>query len=785
MSQTALNVDDIEDECQSEVTTSSVLLEQAPFNDIGTLLDPTKSIESICLIISNLSIDEKYSLLYRHVTPPNVLPCTHSYGGNRKFSVSWLERYPWLLYSPKLDAVFCGPCSLLLPSVQRRDKGLLVNRPFSNWVKISNSLSNHCSLCYHRKCVQDADILKTTVDNPASRLDVRVDSALQVRMRENKHIVQQIVRAVIILAKQGLPFRGDVEDLSLRKNPGNFLALLKYFAETDAILSNHLNNPQAKNATYISPRSQNDIINIIGYDVILTDIVAELKNSKYFSVLADEVSCHNVEHLPLCLRFVDGECNIREEFIAFLKLERVRATDIADAIIECLENLGLSLSNLRGQGYDGASTMSGVRSGVQARIRERQPKAHYTHCAGHSLNLAILNSCSIPPIRNCIDHIKSFTLWIKYSAKREGLLKTVFAHAQTAYSSRRVPLLNVCITRWVENIDGWERFSQAHPYLIKMCEVVLYGNSEFSLYNDGWSPEDKKNALAHMKALESFEFIYSLIALSRSLLYLKDAVIKVQGKNADIVSGVSTVMQCCEELKTVRVDIDSYSQRIFQHSCRIAEHSDISISMPRVSQRQQHRSNPEFTSVQDFFKKTVAILFLDHLISDISLRFTAHSKQAASLQGLLPSHITPMSSFDDLQEAITYYSADLPNPNIVDEELCRWKAKWLLTPQQDRPDTLSNTLKECCPTTLPNIFTLLKIFATIPLSSCSCERSASALRRLRTYLRCTQTEERLTSLALIHMNYETDNIIISVDNVCKLFCQKYPRRMEKANLLFQ
>ena len=66
----------------------------------------------------------------------------------------------------------------------------------------------------------------------------------------------------------------------------------------------------------------------------------------------------------------------------------------------------------------------------------------------------------------------------------------------------------MCITCWVENIDGWERFSQAHPYLIKMCEVVLYGDSEFSQYSDGWSPEDKKNALAHMKAL-----IYSLIAL--------------------------------------------------------------------------------------------------------------------------------------------------------------------------------------------------------------------------------------------------------------------------------
>ena len=39
-----------------------------------------------------------------------------------------------------------------------------------------------------------------------------------------------------------------------------------------------------------------------------------------------------------------------------------------------------------GQGYDGVSTMSVEKAGVQARIL-RQPKAIYTHCAGHSLNL--------------------------------------------------------------------------------------------------------------------------------------------------------------------------------------------------------------------------------------------------------------------------------------------------------------------------------------------------------------------------------------------------------------
>ncbi len=65
---------------------------------------------------------------------------------------------------------------------------------------------------------------------------------------------------------------------------------------------------------------------------------------------------------------------MREDFLSFIKLDRVRAVDIASAIIRTLEEFGLSLDGLRGQGYDGASTMSGQKTGVQARIKESSQK---------------------------------------------------------------------------------------------------------------------------------------------------------------------------------------------------------------------------------------------------------------------------------------------------------------------------------------------------------------------------------------------------------------------------
>ena len=57
--------------------------------------------------------------------------------------------------------------------------------------------------------------------------------------------------------------------------------------------------------------------------------------------------------------------------------------------IATLSDVNLSLNELRGQGYDGASTMAGERSGVQKKIRDKQKKALYTHCAGHSLILLL------------------------------------------------------------------------------------------------------------------------------------------------------------------------------------------------------------------------------------------------------------------------------------------------------------------------------------------------------------------------------------------------------------
>jgi hypothetical protein len=59
---------------------------------------------------------------------------------------------------------------------------------------------------------------------------------------------------------------------------------------------------------------------------------------------------------------------------------------------------GLSISRLRGQGYDGASNMRGEFHGLQRRILDENPYAFYIHCFAHQSQLVVVSGdkcCSL------------------------------------------------------------------------------------------------------------------------------------------------------------------------------------------------------------------------------------------------------------------------------------------------------------------------------------------------------------------------------------------------------
>ena len=121
------------------------------------------------------------------------------------------------------------------------------------------------------------------------------------------------------------------------------------------------------------------------------------------------------------------------------------------------------------------------------------------------------------------------------------------------------------------------------------------------------------------------------------------------------------------------------------------------------------------------------------------------------------------------------YGQDIESPELLPAEIRRWKARYLSMPENLKPASPAQAIEDCDRDLFPNVFTLLQLACTIPVTSCECERSASALRRLHNYMRASMTTTRLSTLALIHIHYDDK---VDLDEAVSLFAKLHPRRIE-------
>ena len=115
-----------------------------------------------------------------------------------------------------------------------------------------------------------------------------------------------------------------------------------------------------------------------------------------------------------CMRYVDANLEVHEQFIGLYNLERTNAEMIVSVVEDVLLRMNLSITNCRGQCYDGASNMSGIRAGVATRINALESIALYTHCYGHALNLAVQDTLeSIKVMEQCLEIVHEITKLVK------------------------------------------------------------------------------------------------------------------------------------------------------------------------------------------------------------------------------------------------------------------------------------------------------------------------------------------------------------------------------------
>ena len=207
-----------------------------------------------------------------------------------------------------------------------------------------------------------------------------------------------------------------------------FLQFVELLARYDKVLKDLIDRPD-KSLKYLSPQIQNQLIDMLAQRINI-DIIDEIKSARIFSVIFDTIQdISKVDQLSQVIRYVTIKrdnhgtatgIEIHESFVGFSEVSGGTANDI----ISVVESKGLQMSNCRGQGYDRVANMSGIYSGVQARISAIEPTAKYVHCAAHNTNLVLNDSVkSIQEVSSFYDTLQSVYIFFRHSIRRWDLLK--------------------------------------------------------------------------------------------------------------------------------------------------------------------------------------------------------------------------------------------------------------------------------------------------------------------------------------------------------------------------
>ncbi|MEJ2527969.1 MAG: DUF4371 domain-containing protein [Sulfurovaceae bacterium] len=315
------------------------------------------------------------------------------------------------------------------------------------------------------------------------------------------------------------------------------------------------NAPQ--NAKYTSHEVQTELLSLYARKV-QHSIREEIGSSK-FCIMVDEARDESKkEQMAIVIRFVNKEGLIKERFLDLIHVSDTAALTLKDSICAVLLDNNLSVQDIRGQGYDGASNMRGEWNGLKALILNECPYAYYIHCMAHQLQLALVAaSREVHEVHNFFQNANFIINVVSASPKRNDELLA----NQAAEIIREIELGELDTGRGANQIGSLQRPGDtrwsSHYKSIRSLKKMFAATISVlrSIANDcSVTRYSRGDAGGALKIIVTFDFVFILFMMEK-IMKITDVLCQtLQKKDIDIINAMGCVSNTKKLLQDFRND---------------------------------------------------------------------------------------------------------------------------------------------------------------------------------------------------------------------------------------
>ena len=588
---------------------------------------------------------------------------------------------------------------------------------------------------------------------------------------ENRHYLKTVCEILRLSATQNVAQRGHRESAE-SQNRGNFLEILDLISTRDDVVRKRVEfGPQ--NAKYTHHSVQNAVIKIMA-ESILSDIRDEVEKSRYFGIICDETKdLSKKEQISLVVRYIyDGF--IHEEFVGFTYAESVDAKSLCTYITSQLETVGIDIKDCIGQSYDGASVMSGRLSGVQKRVKEHVDWAIYVHCYAHRLNLVVIDSCKA--MKYAADFFAQLQRLYVFMSGSFVHPKWLILQQELYPHEKAIELKSFSETRWSAQIAACHAVKNRFDVILALLEQIGEDTNR-----------DRAVEAQSILQMIDLKFVFCLEIFNEFLKEMKSASDCLQSTQMNANIACDLITNCLDFFREKRNEADCMKHVIASKGI-VDEHglsSNIMRRRTRVPRRLEGDMvvtegigrNETSHDVDVFLRNDIYYPVIDKAITELDARFSGDNmKILRALQALTAGSASFLNG-EILAPLACNYKANMDDVNLELRQLKRMIERkqrngTMPTFEGDKLMAFTRFIAQY-DEAFYELHRLAVIACTIPVTSVQSERSFSCLKLIKTHLRTTMLDDRLSDVAVLSMHSARARSL-DLDKVVDKFVAVYP-----------